>query len=71
MVTRSNVPVPSCEAGKNATKPTIISMSGGAGGMMPTGTGAAGMPQFTGAAGKTAVDSFAAIVGFGVVAALL
>lgn len=78
MVTRSPVAVPSCAAGNNATKPSIISMSmapsgtmGGGGGMMGSATNSAGLPMFTGAAGKKVVDSFAAIVGFGAVAGLM
>lgn len=47
IVTRSNAPVPSCEAGKNATKPSIVTMpgygppaqSGGMGGGMSGGVG--------------------------------
>ncbi|KAF3035780.1 hypothetical protein E8E12_002057 [Didymella heteroderae] len=47
MVTRSNAPVPSCEAGKNATMPSIVTMpgygppaqSGGMGGGMSGGMG--------------------------------
>jgi hypothetical protein len=65
MVTRSGVVVPSCAAG-NGTKPMIMST-----GAMGSATNSAGMPVFTGAAGKTVVDSFAAIVGFGVVAGLV
>jgi hypothetical protein len=49
MVTRSNVPVPSCEAGQNATKPSIMTMSGYGGGVMPTGM--ATMPGMPGASG--------------------
>jgi hypothetical protein len=46
MVTRSAVAVPSCEAGQNATKPSIVTMSGYGGGVM--GTGMPGMPGASG-----------------------
>ncbi|KAJ4383690.1 hypothetical protein N0V86_001745 [Didymella sp. IMI 355093] len=78
MVTRSDAPVPSCEAGKNATKPSIVTMpgygppkqsggmAGGMGGGMGSGnassTGTGAPAQFTGAAGKTAVSGALAAV---------
>ncbi|KAF1931962.1 uncharacterized protein M421DRAFT_417691 [Didymella exigua CBS 183.55] len=80
MVTRSNAPVPSCEAGNNATKPSIVSMPGygmgsgmggasggasGSGNATSTRTGAPA--EFTGAAGKTAISgALAAVAGFAV-----
>jgi hypothetical protein len=68
MVTRSDVPVPSCEAGSNSTKPTIVSMPGyGAVTTMnmPGGSGTStGMPsEFTGAAGRTAVQGAMVMLG--------
>ncbi|KAF2821778.1 hypothetical protein CC86DRAFT_410860 [Ophiobolus disseminans] len=66
VVTRSAVIVPSCAAGGNVTKPSVVSISGGG---QPTNS--AGLPVFTGAAGKAVVDSFAAVVGFGIVAGLV
>ncbi|CAN9229521.1 hypothetical protein GT037_001675 [Alternaria burnsii] len=48
MVTRSAVAVPSCAAGSNETKPSIIMMSGS--GMMGSATASGNMPEFTGAA---------------------
>lgn len=79
MVTRSNAPVPSCEAGKNATKPSIISMpgygppaqsgsgsgnsSGSGNGTKATGTSTGQPAQFTGAAGRNAVSAAMVIVG--------
>jgi hypothetical protein len=71
MVTRSAVAVPSCAAGSNETKPSIIMMSG-TGGMMgsPTGTGAPA--EFTGAAtGNTAMSAVVVSLFGGVVAALM
>ncbi|KAF3010912.1 hypothetical protein E8E13_009954 [Curvularia kusanoi] len=77
IVTRSNVAVPSCAAGSNSTKPSIVSMPGygpppaGASGTGSAGAGAGGKgnatmtgmpPQFTGAAGKTAVSGVLALV---------
>lgn len=72
MVTRSDVPVPSCAAGQNATKPVVISMSGGAGGVGGgSGASASGtMPaQFTGAAGR--IEAGLLGVGAGVLAFML
>ncbi|KAF1350373.1 hypothetical protein EJ07DRAFT_184359 [Lizonia empirigonia] len=71
MVTRSDVPVPSCAAGSNATKPSIVSMSGyGPGGMASGSAGTGGsatasgmLPEFTGAAGRTAVSGALVVVG--------
>ncbi|KAL1656278.1 hypothetical protein SLS61_001352 [Didymella pomorum] len=56
IVTRSNAPVPSCEAGSNATKPSIVTMpgygppaqSGGMGGGMSGGMGGSGNATRTG-----------------------
>ncbi|KAJ4330666.1 hypothetical protein N0V87_009813 [Didymella glomerata] len=56
MVTRSDAPVPSCEAGANATKPSIVTMpgygppaqSGGMGGGMSGGMGGSGNATKTG-----------------------
>lgn len=76
MVTRSDVPVPSCEAGKNATKPSIVSMSGygppvpsggmGVAGMNSTGMGGNGTMTGTGMGGngtRTGTGSYAQFTG--------
>jgi hypothetical protein len=63
MVTRADVPVPTCEAG-NSTKPTLVNMSGYG---MPSATTNPG--QFTGAASSSHVGALA-IVG-GVVVGLM
>jgi hypothetical protein len=64
IVTRSNLPVPTCEAG-NSTKPTLISMSGYG---MASATGS--MPgQFTGAASNNRIGALA--LAGGVVAGLM
>ncbi|KAJ4992348.1 hypothetical protein SVAN01_02057 [Stagonosporopsis vannaccii] len=82
VVTRSAVAVPSCEAGGNGTKPSIVSMSmpgsgagaGGAGNATGTGTGTGtGQPaQFTGGAvrGQRQQGIVAGIVVGGVVGAV-
>jgi hypothetical protein len=75
MVTRSDVAVPTCEAGQNATKPSIVTMSGYGGGVMGTGMGGAsstmsGTPaMFTGAA--SSVKAGGAMVVLGGLAALV
>lgn len=76
MVTRSAVAVPSCEAGSNATKPAIVSMSTyGMGTGMGTGMGGASATMssnpamFTGAA--SSVKAGGALVVLGGLAALV
>ncbi|KAG9193863.1 hypothetical protein G6011_03898 [Alternaria panax] len=73
MVTRSAVAVPSCAAGGNETKPSIIMMSGsGSGGMMGSATASGNMPEFTGAAtGNKAMDAMVVGLFGGLAAALL
>jgi hypothetical protein len=72
MVTRSAVAVPSCAAGNNETKPSIISMSGYGGGMMGSPTSTGGAAEFTGAAtANSAVGGLVVGVFGGLVAALL
>lgn len=70
MVTRSAVAVPSCAAGGNETKPSIISMSG-SGEMMGSATGSGSMPEFTGAATGNTVMSGVVVGLFGGLAAAL
>ncbi|XP_014557868.1 hypothetical protein COCVIDRAFT_95966 [Bipolaris victoriae FI3] len=83
IVTRSNVPVPSCAAG-NKTKPMIISMDGdktmtmtaGGGAMMTPSMSSSGSPaQFTGAAVRHSVGvlggGILAVVGGAVVAVVV
>ncbi|EUC42728.1 hypothetical protein COCMIDRAFT_75069, partial [Bipolaris oryzae ATCC 44560] len=74
IVTRSNVPVPSCAAG-NETKPLIISMDGdktvtmtaGGGAMMtPIMSSSGSPPEFTGAAMRNSV-----VGGAGAIVAML
>jgi hypothetical protein len=72
MVTRAAVAVPSCAAGGNETKPSIIMMSSGMGGMMGSPTGSGALPEFTGgAAANTAMSAVVVGLAGGLVAALM
>jgi hypothetical protein len=60
------VAIPSCEAGSNSTKPSIVSMPG-YGANMPgasgTATGSGSSPEFTGAATRFGVQGVVVALG--------
>ncbi|KAI4671798.1 hypothetical protein J4E81_000646 [Alternaria sp. BMP 2799] len=71
MVTRSAVAVPSCAAGANETKPSIVTMPGYGTGMMGSATGTGMMPEFTGAASANMISGVVVGVFGGLAAALM
>ncbi|KAH6881744.1 hypothetical protein J4E91_005095 [Alternaria rosae] len=71
MVTRSAVAVPSCAAGANETKPSIVTMPGYGTGMMGSATGTGMMPEFTGAASANMMSGVVVGLFGGLAAALM